>query len=117
MSNLKELFQEWNSLNEKANEFMGKFDFAKIKEVRKDQGKVENSIFEIVKASAPENIKTILPEECGQMEMGFNQKEEIFYFVMIDEEKSTEEEIKLKAISINIDNEISLIKDFEIKDE
>jgi len=117
MSNLKELFQEWNNLNIKANEFMGKFDFANIKEVRKEQGKIENSIFEILKENAPENIKALLPDDCGQMEMGFNQEEEIFYFVMIDEEKSTEEEIKLQAISINVNIKIELIENFEIKDE
>jgi hypothetical protein len=96
---------------------MGKFDFANIKEVRKEQGKIENSIFEILKENAPEDIKTLLPEECGQMEMGFNQEDKIFYFVMIDEEKSTEEEIKLQAISIDVNNNIKLIEDFEIKDE
>lgn len=117
MSTLKELFQQWNALNEKANEFMTNFDFANIKEVRKEQGKVENSIFEILKENAPENINSLLPEDCGEMEMGFNQKEEIFYFVMMDEENSTEEEIKLKAITINVNKEISLIENFEIKDE
>jgi len=103
MSDIRELFQEWNELNLKAGESMGQFDFSKIKEIRKLQSKVENSIYEILKKSASEEILKILPEECGELEMGYNTKEEIFYFVMFDPEFEDEEEIKLLAIAIDVD--------------
>jgi len=116
MSSLSELFQEWNELNIKAGESMGQFDFSKIKEIRKDQSKVENSIYEILKKHASEDILKILPEGCGELEMGYNTKEEIFYFVMLDPEFEDEEEIKLLAIAIDVTNKVSLIKDFKIED-
>jgi len=116
MSSLSELFQEWNELNVKAGESMGQFDFSKIKEIRKDQSKVENSIYEILKKHASEDILKILPEGCGELEMGFNKKEEIFYFVMLDPEFEDEEEIKLLAVAIDVTNKVSLIKDFKIED-
>ena len=59
MSSLSELFQEWNKLNIKAGESMGQFDFSKIKEIRKDQLKIENSIYEILKNHASEDILKI----------------------------------------------------------
>jgi len=116
MSSLKELFQEWNELNIKAGESMGQFDFSKIKEIRIDQSKVENSIYEILKTHASEDILKILPEGCGELEMGFNTKEEIFYFVMLDPEFEDEEETVLLAIAIDATNKVSLIKDFKIED-
>ena len=117
MSNLTELFQEWNELNMKAGESMGQFDFSKIKEVRKEQTKVENAIYEILKKHASAEILKILPEECGELEMGYDTKGNIFYFVMLDPEFEDEEEIKLLAVTIDVNNDITVIKDFEIKDE
>ncbi len=117
MVSLKELFQNWNELNDQANESMGKFDFLKIKEVRQKQSSIENAIFEILREKAPESIIEILPEDCGQMEMGFNNKKELFYFVMVDDELSTDDELKLQAISIDTLAKIELIKNFEIQDE
>jgi hypothetical protein len=95
---------------------MGQFDFSKIKEIRIDQSKVENSIYEILKTNASEDILKILPEGCGELEMGFNTKEEIFYFVMLDPEFEDEEETVLLAIAIDATNKVSLIKDFKIED-
>ena len=116
MSSLSELFQGWNELNIKAGESMGQFDFSKIKEIRKDQSKIENSIYEILKNHASEDILKMLPEGCGELEMGYNTKEEIFYFVMLDPEFEDEEEIKLLAIAIDVTHKVSLIKDFKIED-
>ena len=116
MSSLSELFQGWNELNIKAGESMGQFDFSKIKEIRKDQSKIENSIYEILKNHASGDILKILPEGCGELEMGYNTKEEIFYFVMLDPEFEDEEEIKLLAVAIDVTNKVSLIKDFKIED-
>ncbi|MFX0145759.1 MAG: hypothetical protein ACFE9C_16970 [Candidatus Hodarchaeota archaeon] len=112
---LKEMFQEWNELNSKAQESMGNFDFDTIKKIRKDQKKLEDTIFEILKENAPKDIKEILPEDCGEMEVGYDTEGETFYFVMIDEEDSTDEDVKLNAITIDINKKISLIEDFEIE--
>lgn len=117
MSNLSELFQEWNELNMKAGESMGQFDFSKIKEIRKEQTKVENSIYEVLKKHASDEVLKILPEECGELEMGYDTNGSIFYFVMLDPEFEDAEEIKLLAVTIDVNNNIAVIKDFEIKDE
>ena len=116
MSSLSELFQEWNELNIKAGESMGQFDFSKIKEIRKDQSKVENSIDETLKNHASEDVLKILPEECGELEMGYNTKDQIFYFVMLDPEFEDEEETILLAVAIDVKNKVSVIKDFKIED-
>ena len=116
MSSLSELFQEWNELNIKAGESMGQFDFSKIKEIRKDQSKVENSIYETLKNHASEDVLKILPEECGELEMGYNTKDQIFYFVMLDPEFEDEEETILLAVAIDVTNNVSVIKDFKIED-
>jgi hypothetical protein len=114
-SNLKEMFHEWNELNNKAQESMGNFDFANIKKIRADQKKIEDAIFEILKKNAPKDIKEILPEDCGDMEVGYDTEGETFYFVMVDEEDSTDEEIELNAITIDANKKISLIEDFKIE--
>jgi hypothetical protein len=116
MSSLSELFKEWNELNNKAGASMGQFDFSTIKEIRKEQSKLENLIFEILKKHASDEILKILPEECGEMEMGYEVNGSIFYFVMLDPEFIDDEETKLLAITINLKNKVDLIKDFEIKD-
>ncbi len=113
--NLKEMFQEWNDLNSKAQESMGNFDFETIKKIREGQKKIEDTIFEILKENAPDPIKGILPEDCGEMEVGYDTEGETFYFVMIDEEDSTDEDVKLNAITIDSNKKISMIEDFEIE--
>jgi len=116
MLSLRELFKEWNELNNKAGASMGQFDFSTIKEIRKEQSKLENSIFEVLKKHAPDGILKILPEECGEMEMGYETKGNIFYFVMLDPEFIDDEETKLLAVTINLKNKVDLIKNFEIND-
>lgn len=116
MSSLSELFKEWNELNNKAGASMGQFDFSTIKEIRKEQNKLEDKIYSEVKKSAPEQIKKILPEKCGEMEMGYETKGNIFYFVMLDPEFIESEETILLAITIDLKNKVDLIKNFEIKD-
>ena len=116
MSSLSQLFKEWNELNNKAGASMGQFDFSTIKEIRNEQSKLENSIFEILKKHASDEILKILPEECGEMEMGYETKGNIFYFVMLDPEFIEDEETKLLAITIDLKNKVDLIKDFEIKE-
>ncbi|MFX0021976.1 MAG: hypothetical protein ACFE9S_06590 [Candidatus Hermodarchaeota archaeon] len=114
-SNLEEMFQEWNELNSKAQESMGNFDFENIKKIRESQKKIEDTIFEILKENAPENIKEILPEDCGEMEVGYDIEGKTFYFVMIDEEDSTEEEVELNAITIDTNKKVELIENFEME--
>ena len=74
------------------------------------------SIFEVLKKHAPDEILKILPEECGEMEMGYEINSSIFYFVMLDPEFIESEETILLAITIDLKNRVDLIKDFEIKD-
>lgn len=114
--NLKEMFEEWNDLNSKAQESMGQFDFSNIKKIRASQKKLEDDIYEILKKNAPENIAEIIPEDCGEMEVGFDTEGNKFYFVMMDPETVDDEELKLIAITIDIDNNITMIKDFTIED-
>ena len=115
MSSLNDYFQEWNALNSKVQESMAQFDFSNIKKIRESQKKIEDAIYEILKENAPENIKEIIPEDCGEMEVGYNTEGKKFYFVMIDPETEEEEEFKLIAITIDIEKVISKIEDFEIE--
>ncbi len=116
MPSLNDLFQEWNELNIKAGESMGQFDFSKIKEIRTSQSKVENSIYEVLKKSASDDLLKILPEGCGELEMGYNTKDKIFYFVMLDPEFEDAEETVLLAVTIDLNNKVGLLKDFKIED-
>lgn len=118
MSDLSELFKDWNELNMKAGESMGQFDFSKIKEIRKEQSNIENSIYELLKKHASEEILKILPEDCGELEMGYNTNDEIFYFVMFDPEFEDDEveDIKLLAVTIDVKHNVTVIKDFKIED-
>ncbi|MFW9880084.1 MAG: hypothetical protein ACFFG0_43980 [Candidatus Thorarchaeota archaeon] len=93
---------------------MGQFDFANIKKIREGQKKIEDNIYEILKKNAPENIKMILPEDCGEMEVGYDTEGNTFYFVMIDPE-SPDDDIKLNASTIDLEKKISLVEDFEIE--
>jgi hypothetical protein len=116
MSELKDLFQNWNELNEKAQQSFGNFDFSKIKEIRAEQKKIEDSVYKILKKNAPDQIKEILPDDCGQMEVGFDTEEYIFYFVMFDPEFDNEEITKLIAITLDLNKSVSIKKDFKIED-
>ncbi|MHA1319093.1 MAG: hypothetical protein ACTSQ1_04680 [Promethearchaeota archaeon] len=116
MTEINDLFQEWNELNIKAGESMGQFDFTKIKEIRQSQSTVENSIYEVLRNNASEDLLKILPEECGELEMGYNTNDKIFYFVMIDPEFEDSEETILLAVTIDIDKKVGLLKDFKIED-
>ena len=112
---LNTIFQEWNELNIKTQESLGQFDFSKIKEIRKKQKEIEDSIFEILKSNAPDNIKALLPDDCGEMEVGFENEEKTFYFVMFDPESNDDEETALIAITINTKKDVKMIKDFEME--
>jgi len=118
-NNIGNLFENWQELNKKVQESFGKFDFDVIKEIRKDQRVIEDDIYSILVENAPENIKNILPEDCGDMEVGFEAEAYKFYFLMEDPDQGDEPEgpMKILAITINIDKKVESIKDFKTEEE
>ena len=75
---LGEIFKNWQELNEKVGASFGEFDFDTIKKIRKQQRTIEDQVYAILLESAPDNIKKILPEDCGDMEIGYNINENVF---------------------------------------
>ncbi len=112
--NIKELFNDWNELNIKTQESLGQFDFANIKKIREKQKVAEDSIYEILKENAGEEITKILPEDCGEMEVGYEMEESRFYFVMFDPKYEEDDEPKLLAITIDLNKTVKLIEDFKM---
>ena len=113
--NIKDLFQNWQKLNKQVEESFGKFEFSSIKEIRKEQREIEDDIYLMLLKNAPEDIKTLLPKDCGEMEIGYDMENKIFYFVMFDPDYEESEDTKLMAITINLDKKINIIKDFKEK--
>ena len=113
---LTKLFQEWQELNNQVAESFGNFDFDSIKEVRKKQRTIEDSIFLILLNNASDDIKKILPEDCGDMEVGYDFESKKFLFVMLDPEYEEEEEVKLLAITIDTNKNVNAIKNFNPDD-
>lgn len=113
--NIKDLFSDWNELNLKAQEYLGQFDFANIKEIRAKQKMAEDSIYEILKENAGEEILKILPDDCGEMEVGYETEENQFYFVTFDPRDEDEEDPKLLAITIDLNKSVKVIEDFEME--
>ncbi|MHA2283111.1 MAG: hypothetical protein ACXAC5_19900 [Promethearchaeota archaeon] len=112
---IKDLFNDWNELNLKAQEALGQFDFANIKEIRAKQKTAEDSIYEILKENAGKEIIKILPDDCGEMEVGYEKEENRFYFVMFDPKYEEEDEPILLAITIDLDKNVKLIEDFKME--
>jgi hypothetical protein len=70
----------------------------------------------MLKENAPENIRKILPEDCGEMEVGYELEEKKFYFVMFDPEEDEDvEEPTLVAITITINKNVDIIRDFKME--
>ncbi len=113
--NIKDLFHDWNELNLKVQESLGQFDFTNIKEIRAKQNKVEDSIYDILKENATEDLKKVLPDNCGELEVGYELEENRFYFVMLDPKEEEEEEPKFLAITIDLNKNIKLIEDFKME--
>ena len=67
-----------------------------------------------LKENAGEDLIKILPEDCGEMEVGYEMDESRFYFVMFDPEDEDEEEPKLLAITIDLNKVVKPIKDFKM---
>lgn len=113
VEDLKDLFQNWNKLNKQVEESFGKFELSKIKKIREKQRKIEDSVYAILLENASEDLKNSLPSDCGSLEIGFDTENKIFYFVMLDPNYEDSEEIKLLAITIDLNQKVSLIEDFK----
>ncbi len=113
---LEVLFQKWNDLNNMVGASLGQFNFDKIREVREKQCIIEDAIYEVLLENAPEDIKKILPEECNEMEIGHEADKNIFYFLMEDPEYEDSDELKVLAITFNLDKNVGTIKDFKTDD-
>ena len=117
-NNIEKLFESWQKLNDKVQESFGKFDFDVIKEIRKEQRVIEDGIYSILLANAPEDLKSILPEDCGDLEVGFEAEGKKFYFLMEDPEQGDPEgPMRILAITIDIGKKVDSIKDFKTEEE
>lgn len=113
---LRVLFKEWQEMNEKVSDSFGDFDFNSIKDIRKKQREIEDKIYVILLENADGNLKNILPEDCGEMEIGYESEEEKFYFLMFDpnqEFESEDEPARITAIVFSADKTIEIIEDFK----
>ncbi|MHA1641239.1 MAG: hypothetical protein ACTSUX_13810 [Promethearchaeota archaeon] len=110
---LSSLFNEWWEINKQIAHDLENFDFKELKESRSKQRKIEDIIYKIVQKNAPENLNIELPDDCSQMEVGFDFNNSIFYFIM--EDPDYEDDLKLIAIKINKEKEISIEKDFNFE--
>lgn len=110
---LAELFQEWQELNIQVAKKFGEFNFDSIKEIRKRQRLIEDLSYSVLLESAPADIKKILPDTCGEMEIGYNSQNNKLYYVMLDPDYEESEETILIAITIDINKNVELIKNFK----
>ncbi len=110
---LSNLFTNWNELNSEVSELMEKFDFNSIKEIRTKQREIEDKIYSILLENAPKEIKENIPDTCDELEIGYDTNNDVFYYVMIDPQTEDNDEIKLIAITIDVNKNIDLIKDFK----
>lgn len=113
MNEIEELFNFWKDLNIKVGEKLGSFEMTEVKKLRMEQSKTEDAVYEILKEKATPEVAKILPERCGDMEIGINIRDNEFYFVMEDPDLESE---KLMAIVFGIDEKIKVVKDFDIDD-
>ncbi len=111
--NLEELFRDWHDLNKQVEESFKNFDLSTVKEIRKQQSPIEDSIYSILLENASEDLKMILPDTCGEFEIGFDVENNKFIYVMLDPEYEESEETKLIAFTIDINKNIEIIKDFK----
>jgi len=113
---LIKLFNEWNELNKKAESHFGAFNFAEIKKIRNKQKILEDKIYNELSKFSPDPIKKILPEEVGELEVGYDTANQVFYFVMVDPSLEDDEELRLLAITINAEYKIEIIENFKIEE-
>jgi len=111
-----DLFKKWNDLNSGVAGSMGTFDFDSIKKVRQQQREIEDNIYSILLECAPDDIKKLLPEHCGEFEMGYNLSDNLFYFLMYDPEEP-EDSADIMALVIDADKNVKKIKNFQRSEE
>ena len=114
--NINELFENWNKYNQEVQELMGNFDLANVKKIRKKQQEIEDKIYNILRKNAPKDYLEMLPEDCGELEVGYDTTNNEFYFVMIDPISEDNDNIKLIAFTINTEKVVNIIEDFTIED-
>lgn len=115
---LEDFFEKWNELNQKVGQSFGQFNFDEIKKHREQQRIIEDEIYKQLVQSAPEGIKKVLPEDCGELEIGYDTKDKKFYFLMYDPDQDPEEEpSRIDAITLNLKKEVGIIKDFEQEED
>ena len=112
MKEIEELFNFWNELNEKVEEHLGAFEMSEVKNLRMEQSKTEDTVYELLKQNASPEIAKILPEGCGEMDIGLNLKENAFYYIMEDPDPEKDEYV---AIVFGIDEKVKLIKNIDIE--
>ena len=113
---LTKLFNEWNELNKKAESHFGAFNFTEIKKIRNKQKILEDKIYNELSNFASDTIKRILPEDVGELEVGYDTANQIFYFVMVDPSLEDDEEVRLIAVTINAEYKIEIIENFKIEE-
>ena len=111
-----DLFKKWNDLNSGVGSSMGTFDFESLRTVRAQQREIEDTIYAILLENAPDDLKKLLPEECGDFEMGYNLSDNLFYFLTYDPEEP-EDSAEIMAIVIDADKNVKKIKNFERNEE
>ncbi|MFW9880503.1 MAG: hypothetical protein ACFFG0_46130 [Candidatus Thorarchaeota archaeon] len=72
-------------------------------------------LFEFLIDNAPADNKKLLSDNCGEIDVGYEIEKKQFYFLMFDLEEKDEEEPKLIAITIDINEKLNLIKDFKME--
>lgn len=112
-NNLGELFKKWKDLNSKVGESFGQFEFESIKAIRKEQRKIEDSVYSELLKTAPDEIRKILPETCGDMEIGYEISNNTFYFLMEDPEQDESDKLNVLAITIDSNKNVKSIKNFQ----
>ena len=110
---IEDLFQKWNELNTQAGVSLGSFNFDSIKKVRNQQRELEDKIYVILQENAPNDIKKLLPDDCGEFEIGYNVSDKIFYFLMYDPDEDDE----IIAITIDANKTVGKIKNFKMDED
>jgi len=112
-NNLGELFKKWKDLNSKVAESFGQFEFESIKVIRKEQRKIEDSVYSELLKTAPDEIRKILPKTCGDMEIGYEISNNTFYFLMEDPEQDESDKMNVLAITIDSNKNVNTFKNFQ----
>lgn len=115
-TNLEDLFKKWNELNKKVEGSFGTLDFGTIRKIRDKQREVEDKIYAVLVESAPPEIKSLLTEDCNDMEIGYEEAGNKFYFLMEDPDQFAEGPMRVLAITIDLNKNIEAIKDFKRDD-